>query len=91
MNKTNLAVLTALLCGASAAHADAIYQLAVNTSSISGTNGSIDFQFNAGNGETQAATVTLLNLTGGTLGSETNTGEVSGTLPAAVMIGTNTT
>jgi hypothetical protein len=65
--------------------------VAVNTSSISGTNGSIDFQFNAGNRETQAATVTLSGLSGGTLGSESNTGAVTGgPLPSAVTIGTGT-
>jgi len=77
-----------LLLGAGAAQADAVYQVSVNTSSLSGTTGSLDFQFNFGTGETQSASVTISNFTGGTNGGATSTGQASGgPFPAAVTIG----
>ncbi len=86
--KPYLLTFSLLLCAAGAAQADTIYQVSVNTNSLSGTTGSLDFQFNFGNGETQAASVTISNLTGGTNGSGTSSGQVSGgPFPAVVTIG----
>jgi hypothetical protein len=67
------------------AGAASTYFITVNTSSVSGSSGFLDFQFNPGNSTTQAATATVSNFTGGTLGATTpNAGVVSGTLPGAV-------
>ncbi len=73
-----------ILCAASFAWADPItYDVSVNTSSISGTSGSLDFQFNPGSLFSQSASLQILNFTSdGTLaGTPTLTGDVSGTLP----------
>lgn len=71
--------------------ADAItYSVTVNTSSIVGTNGSLDFQFNPGINTTQSASIEILGFTGGTLGSATTTGDVLGTLPGTVTIDNGT-
>lgn len=87
MFRTYLLTLSLLLSAAGVSYADTIYNVSVNTSGLSGTTGSIDFQFNFGNGETQAATVTISNLTGGTNGAQTPTGEVTGgPFPAPVTI-----
>ena len=87
MLKYSLLTCSLLLCAAGSAHADIVYQVSVNTASLSGTNGSIDFQFNFGNGETQAANVTISNLTGGTNGTATPAGQVTGgPFPAPVTI-----
>jgi len=88
VRKSNLLAFAVFLWAVTTVHADAIYQVSVNTSSIAGTTGSLDFQFNNGNGEKQAATVTILNFTGGTISNPSTMGEVSGgPLPAAVTIG----
>jgi hypothetical protein len=62
------------------------YAITVNTSSIAGTNGSLDFQFNPGPLSTQAASIEILGFSGGTLGTSTSAGDVSGTLPGIVTI-----
>jgi hypothetical protein len=65
--------------------ADTFYQFKLNTSTISGSTGSLDFQFNAGTGSTQTATATVQNFTGGTFLTVSPTyGSVSGSLPGAV-------
>ncbi len=88
MLKSYLLTFGLLLGVAGAVQADAVYQVSVNTSSLSGTTGSLDFQFNFGTGETQAASVTISNFTGGTNGGATSTGQASGgPFPAAVTIG----
>jgi hypothetical protein len=77
--------LIALLCTASAASADIIYRVTVNTSTISGTSGSFDLQFNQGPLASQAAQLQILNFAiDGTLaGGPLLTGDVSGgPLPA---------
>lgn len=81
-------LLPALVCIFSGtALADAItYSVTVNTSSIAGTNGSLDFQFNPGLSNSQAASVQILGFSGGTLGASTITGDVTGTLPGTVTI-----
>jgi hypothetical protein len=57
------------------------YHVIVDTSSFNGTQGSLDFQFDASDLTSQTATATLKNFTGGSLiGSPTFHGDASGTL-----------
>ena len=75
------------LCLASTASAAPItYDVTVDTSSISGTAGSLDFNFNPGPLVTQAASLQIINFTSdGTLaGSPMLTGDVAGALPATL-------
>jgi len=74
-----------LLLAATPARADVTYFVTVNTSSVSGTSGNLDFQFNPGNNTTQMATATISAFT--TDGTFTGvppqtSGNVTGTLPA---------
>jgi hypothetical protein len=75
------------LSAANAALASPIL-VTLNTSSIVGTTGSLDFQFNPGPLITQAATVQITNFIGGTLvGIPQTIGDVTGgPLPAAFTI-----
>jgi len=69
------------------------YLVVVDTSSVSGTVGHIDFQFNPGNATTQAASAVVgsFNLVGGSLtGVPQVTGSVSGALPGTITF-TNST
>jgi hypothetical protein len=75
------------------AYADDItYDVTVNTSSITGAVGSLDFNFNPGPLVTQAASLQILSFSSdGTLGgSPTLTGEVSGALPASLTFNNGT-
>ena len=47
------------------ANAAVAYYVTVNTSSVSGTTGFINFQFNPGNSGSQAATANIAEFTGG--------------------------
>lgn len=92
---TRLVLFGALLsCSASLASADAItYDVTVNTSSISGTAGSLDFNFNPGPFVTQAASLQILGFTSdGTLAGNCpcGTGDVSGQLPATLTFDNGT-
>jgi hypothetical protein len=87
------------LCAASAASANPItYDVLVNTSSISGTAGSLDFNFNPGPLVTQAADLQVLAFSSnGTLESCAsnvqgfcNTGDVTGTLPGTLTFDNGT-
>jgi hypothetical protein len=61
------------------------YNVTVNTSSISGTAGSLDFDFNPGPLITQTASLQILTFSGGTpSGSPTVIGDVTGTLPGTL-------
>src|SRR5579862_2557176 len=61
-----------------ALHADVSYLVSVNTSSVSGNSGFLDFQFNPGNSTTQQATAVISNFTGGaTQAVPTTTGSVN--------------
>jgi hypothetical protein len=64
----------------------------VNTSTISGTVGSLDFNFNPGPLVTQAASLQILDFASdGTLsGNATPTGDVSGSLPGTVTFDNDT-
>jgi hypothetical protein len=78
---------------ASAAWAGPItYDVTVNTSSISGTAGSLDLNFNPGPLVTQAASLQILSFAGnGTLaGSPSLTGDVSGALPSTLTFDNGT-
>jgi hypothetical protein len=83
-----------ILFAASLAWADPItYDVSVNTSAISGTSGSLDFQFNPGSLVSQPASLQILNFASdGTLaGTPTVTGDVSGMLPATLTFDNGTT
>jgi hypothetical protein len=82
-------LLSLLLCAASAANGAQLINLTVDTSTINGTTGSIDFQFNPGPFTTQAATAQILNFTGATYVNGTRAdfgGATGGPLPAIVTI-----
>ena len=74
------------------------YDVTVNTSSITGTAGSLDFNFNPGPLVTQAASVQILNfMSNGSLvncaaniQTFCNTGDVSGMLPATLTFNNDT-
>ncbi|HEY1948257.1 MAG TPA: NF038129 family PEP-CTERM protein [Bryobacteraceae bacterium] len=88
MSKSQLFV-SLFLCLAIAAHADTLITISENTSSINGTVGSLDFQFNPGALVTQEATVTISNFTGGSFvgsASTTSPSVTGGPLPTAVTI-----
>lgn len=87
MNKRASLFIASFLCFASMASAAPItYDVTVDTSSISGTAGSLDFNFNPGPLVTQAASLQIINFTSdGTLaGSPMLTGDVAGALPATL-------
>jgi hypothetical protein len=93
MGKGASLFIAALLCFASVASAAPItYDVAVDSSSISGTAGSLDFNFNPGPLVTQAASLQILDFTSdGTLaGSPTLSGDVAGTLPATLTFDNGT-
>lgn len=62
------------------------YHVAVNTSSIAGTAGSLDFNFNPGPLVTQAASLQILSFSsdGKLTGLPTRTGDVTGSLPGTL-------
>ncbi len=73
------------------AQASILYQVTVNTSTLSGTNGNIDFQFNPGGATSQAALVAISSFTGAVInGTAFTTGGVSGNLPSTVTINNST-
>jgi hypothetical protein len=81
MRKPYVLVFALLTGAAQAAFAGTMEQLLVNTSSIAGTTGSIDFQFNPGSFTSQAATVLISGFTStGTYvaGSQSDIGAVTG-------------
>jgi hypothetical protein len=81
-----------VLCAATALSNVITYDVTVDTSSISGTTGSLDFNFNPGTLVTQSASLQILNFTsGGTLvGSPELTGDVAGALPATLTFDNGT-
>jgi hypothetical protein len=94
MQRTRLLRCSALaLCFAACASAGQIvYSATVNTSSIAGTAGSLDFNFNPGPLVTQAASLQILGFSSdGTLaGSPALTGDVSGALPGTLTFDNGT-
>ena len=85
------ALLLCLVCFPGLASAD-VYSVTVDTSSIAGTVGSLDFNFNPGSLVTQGASLQILSFSGdGSLaGSPTLTGDVSGALPATLTFDNGT-
>lgn len=87
-------ILSAAFLCASSASADAIgYNITINTSLLSGTAGSLDFNFNPGSLVSQAASLQILNFASdGTLaGSPQTIGDVTGgPLPATVSFDNGT-
>lgn len=86
MLKTTLLFIALLLGGVGSAMADGLtYNVTVDTSSIVGTGGSLDFQFNPGPLVTQTANLQIQSFTSsGTLGSPMLSGDVGGALPGTV-------
>jgi hypothetical protein len=88
MRQRSSLLIASLLCSASVASSagPVTYFVTVNTSSISGTVGSFDINFNPGPLVTQAASLQILNFSSdGTLqGGPTLTGDVAGVLPATL-------
>lgn len=80
-------VATMIMVWSGGASQAAIYQVTVNTSSLAGTAGNVDFQFNPGGGSTQPGLVTISSFSGGTVvGTASTFGGVAGNLPATVTI-----
>lgn len=92
MFKKSFLILALLLGAVASAMADGVsYDVTVNTPSIVGTAGSLDFQFNPGPLVTQTADVQILGFTSdGALGASTPTGDVTGTLPGTVLFDNGT-
>jgi hypothetical protein len=84
-----LAGVVAVLAAAPASAALITYDVTVDSSSISGTAGSLEFEFNPGPLVAQAASLQILNFASdGTLaGSPPLTGDVAGALPGTVTFG----
>ena len=93
-----LLLLTLLFSFVSVASAGTIYQVTVDTTTISGTAGSLDFQFNPGPLVSQAASLYIFSFaSNGTLvagaclaGGPCLTGNVTGTLPGTVTFDNGT-
>jgi PEP-CTERM motif len=93
MGKGASLFIAAFLCFASVASAAPItYDVTVDTSSITGTAGSLDLQFNPGPLVTQSASLQILNFAsdGALAGSPTPTGDVTGTLPTTLTFDNGT-
>jgi len=86
MRRHSLLFASFILYAASSASADTAYDVSVDTSSIAGTVGSLDFQFNPGPLVSQSASLQILNFTSdGTLVPPAfPTGDVTGTLPSTL-------
>jgi hypothetical protein len=79
---TALGIISAMPVAAAVA-----FSVTVNTSSVSGSSGFLDFQFNPGNATSQAATAQIVNFTaagGSVTGVPSINGNVSGTLPGTL-------
>lgn len=93
MNKGVWFLIALVLCSASTASAAPItYNVTVDSSSISGTAGSLDFNFNPGPFATQSAYLQILDFTsdGALAGSPMLTGDVHGALPGTVTFDNGT-
>lgn len=92
MNKCRLLFGGLLLFAISASASPVTYAVTVNTSSIAGDQGSLDFNFNPGPLETQAAALQILGFSsdGSLAGSPQLTGDVSGVLPSTLTFDNST-
>jgi hypothetical protein len=86
MVQRSLLIAAFLGIGSMASASPIVYDVTVDTSAVSGTAGSLDFQFNPGPQVTQSASLQILNFThNGTLaGSPVLTGDASGLLPGTL-------
>ena len=91
MRKTFIFLLPLLLTAAGAAQAGDVFLVTMNTSSINGDPGSLDFSLSSGAGSDQSLTATVYDFTGGSFGgTQATDGDVSGgpvTVGAAATIG----
>jgi hypothetical protein len=81
MRKHHVLLISFGLALAAMARADTFFGVLVNTSSLAGTTGSIDFQFNPGPGATQLGSMSIFNIleNGGSFaGTQQDFGSVSG-------------
>lgn len=86
-----LLIVAVVIFSASSAFATYLYNFNVDTSSVNGQPGYIDFQFNPGISATGAATATISNFTSDAiLGAEYPSGDVCGVLPCDVQINNTT-
>jgi hypothetical protein len=88
-----LCAFAALVVLATPVSATTIYFVTVDSSSVSGNLGFLDFQFNPGNGTSQLATAMITGFAGGTFSgspSVTGDGDVSGTLPGTLTMDNGT-
>jgi hypothetical protein len=93
MGKDASLLIAAFVCFASMASAAPVtYDVSVDTSSISGTAGSLDFNFNTGPLATQPASLQILDFMsdGALAGCPTLTGDVAGALPATLTFDNGT-
>jgi hypothetical protein len=92
---TALAVVASALSAGTASAGLIGYQVQIDTSSLSGTAGSLEFQFNPAS-TSNGVTATIFNFTGGTPGAVDNPlpnggganpiGDVSGSLPGTITL-----
>jgi hypothetical protein len=89
-----LALLGYTLTQVGSARAGFVYQVTVNTSSLQGSGGYLDFQLNPADSTAKAATATIqsyLQTGGGALApTSVNTGDAFGTLPATLTLDNGT-
>ena len=88
-----LILCTLVLCCAGLSPAGPItYGVTVNTSSIAGTTGSLDFNFNPGPLAMQASSLQIVNFSsdGSVGGSPTRAGDVVGVLPGTLTFDNGT-
>ena len=93
MKRLHLFLASLLFCSSGIASASPVtYDITINTSSIAGTAGSLDFNFIPGMNQAQAASLQILDFTSdGTLaGTPALTGDVSGTLPLTLTFDNET-
>ena len=93
MRKQSAVLVASFLCCTAGAFAGPItYGVIVDTSSISSTAGSLDFNFNPGPLVSQAATLQILGFSsdGALAGSPTLTGDVAGALPGLLTFDNGT-
>ncbi|MBL8234155.1 MAG: NF038129 family PEP-CTERM protein [Bryobacterales bacterium] len=82
--------LLSLMLSVAPLSAARIFQISVNTQTISGVNGYLDFQFNPGGGDSDPGTAAISLYSGGTLDMAMVAGDVTGSLPGVVTIGNTT-
>lgn len=79
MRKLQILALTVCLTSALSLRADQLLNVTLDTSSINGRTGSVDFAFDAGALSSQAASVSIFNFAGATFGgTQVRTGAATG-------------